>query len=51
VWTGNDGVARASFEVTAETVRFLGGRGDAAPGGEPGSLEEPPDDTEEEIPF
>ena len=51
VWTGNDGVARASFEVTAEMVRFLGGRGDAAPGGEPGALEEPPEDAEEEIPF
>lgn len=25
VWTGNDGTARASFEVTAETVKFLGG--------------------------
>jgi single-strand DNA-binding protein len=51
VWTGNDGVARASFEVTAETVRFLGGRGEAVPTGEPDSLEEPPEDAEEEIPF
>jgi len=51
VWTGNDGVARASYEVTAETVRFLGGRGEGAPVGEPDSLEEPPDDAEEEIPF
>lgn len=24
-WTGNDGVIRASFEVTASTVKFLGG--------------------------
>jgi single-strand DNA-binding protein len=29
VWTGNDGQARASFEVTAQTVRFIGGRGEA----------------------
>ncbi|NIS79571.1 MAG: single-stranded DNA-binding protein [Anaerolineales bacterium] len=51
VWTGNDGQARASFEVTAQTVRFLGGRGeasdfdngDAFPAGGPQS--------EDEIPF
>ena len=51
VYQRNDGSYGAQFEVTAETVRFLGGRGDAAPGGEPGPLEEPPSDTEEEIPF
>ena len=47
VWTGNDGVARASFEVTAESVQFLGGRGDtvATPDEEPAG---PP---EEDIPF
>ena len=28
IWTGNDGQPRASFEVTAQTIRFLGGRGD-----------------------
>jgi single-strand DNA-binding protein len=28
VWTGNDGVARASYEMTADTVKFLGGRDD-----------------------
>ena len=28
VWTGNDGQARASFEVVAETVKFLGSRGE-----------------------
>jgi len=30
VWTGNDGVARASYELTALTVKFLGGRAEAA---------------------
>ena len=25
IWTGNDGQPRASFEVTAELVKFLGG--------------------------
>jgi single-stranded DNA-binding protein len=51
VWTGNDGQARASFEVTAQTVRFLGGRGE---GGDFGPGEDfapsgPP--SEDEIPF
>jgi single-strand DNA-binding protein len=52
IWTGNDGKPRASFEVTADTVRFLGGpRGE---GGEAGtSFQEapPPDMGESEIPF
>lgn len=51
MWTGNDGTTRASFEITARTVRFLGGRGDGAPmGGTGGSLEAPPAE-EDEIPF
>lgn len=28
VWTAQDGTPRASFEVTASTVRFLSSRGD-----------------------
>ncbi len=28
IWTSNDGQPRASFEVTAQTIRFLGGRGE-----------------------
>jgi single-strand DNA-binding protein len=47
VWTGNDGVARATFEVTAEAVKFLGGRGDAVPM----SDMEPEGPPEEDIPF
>jgi single-strand DNA-binding protein len=49
IWTAQDGTPRASFEVTAQTVRFLGGRADAADaGGEdvPGVAE-----SEDEIPF
>jgi single-strand DNA-binding protein len=46
IWTGSDGVARASYEVTALTVRFLGRREERAP--ELGPEEEFP---EEEIPF
>jgi single-strand DNA-binding protein len=51
VWTGNDGVARASYELNALTVKFLGGRGEAAPGEFPGAPEGPPDTEEEDIPF
>ncbi len=50
-FTRNDGSPGASFEVTATTVRFLGGRGEA--GVEPGMPDEapPPDPGESEIPF
>jgi single-strand DNA-binding protein len=51
VWTGNDGLPRASFEITARTIKFLGGRGESAPGGMPGMPDEPPVEPEEEIPF
>lgn len=46
VWTGNDGVARASYELTANTVKFLSPRGEAVT--EVGLGEELP---EGEIPF
>ena len=50
IWVGNDGEHRASFEVTARTVKFLGRRdnGNGAPIGEP-----PPDGGEDEevLPF
>lgn len=44
VWVGNDGVARASYELTAWTVRFLG-----KPMGR--AAEEVTEKPEEEIPF
>ena len=47
VWTGNDGTPRASFEITARTVKFLGGRGDAASGAPVG--EPPPEGYEEDV--
>jgi len=48
VWTGNDGKPRASYEVVARTVRFLGRRGEK--GGVP--EEPPPGITEEnELPW
>jgi single-strand DNA-binding protein len=50
VWTGQDGTVRASFEITANTVRFIGSREDAAPfDGEP--AEAPAAQEEDEIPF
>lgn len=33
-FTDRDGNHRASLEVTAQTIKFLGGRGDGAPGAE-----------------
>jgi single-strand DNA-binding protein len=52
VWTGNDGVAKASFELTARTVKFLGGRGDAGTGGGAPIGEPPPEGFEEDaLPF
>ena len=51
IWTGNDGVARAQYEVTAFTVKFLGGRGEAPPAEMSGATEEPPAEAGEEIPF
>ena len=33
IWTRQDGTAGASFEVTANTVRFLSSREEGAPGG------------------
>ncbi len=50
LWTGQDGTVRASFEVVANTVRFLGRREEApGPEVEVPEYEEPLE--EEEIPF
>jgi single-strand DNA-binding protein len=51
VYTRSDGTSGASYEVTALTVRFLGGRGEGVDTSV--SLEEPPPPElgEEEIPF
>lgn len=52
IWTGNDGQPRASFEIFAQTVKFLGGRRDQAVGEPPMDTEEPPGMVEaEDIPF
>jgi len=50
LWTGNDGQPRASFEITAMTVRFLSSRGeDQQYTAGAGSEGLPPE--EDEIPF
>lgn len=41
IWTGQDGQARASFEIRAENVRFLSSRGDSAGGGGASYPDEP----------
>ena len=55
VWTGQDGSTRASFEVSAQTVRFLSSRGETAEptmGGAPGTDEAmAPAGDEGDIPF
>ncbi len=50
VWQANDGTHRANFEITAQTVKFLGARGEAAAG--PAVGEPPPEGFEEDaLPF
>jgi len=51
VFTRNDGTSGASYEVTAQTVTFLGGRGDAAQEQAPVQQEAPPEVNEDGIPF
>lgn len=57
LWTGQDGTMRASFEINAETIRFLGGRDggggsssfdDSVPSGSGGK---PAAQEEDDIPF
>ena len=53
IWTGKDGSTRASFEVTAGTVRFLSSRGEHDAGGGGGAQEDAGDmmPAEDDIPF
>jgi single-strand DNA-binding protein len=48
IWTDQNGAPRASYEVTAHEVKFLGGRADASNGDADHDV---PNLTEEEIPF
>lgn len=47
VWEGDDGIARASYELRARTVKFLGGRQEGA---EPREVKAP-ETEDDEIPF
>ena len=48
-WMGQDGEPLATLELTAQTVRFLGSRGDDIGGGS--ALKEGPAMPEEDLPF
>lgn len=50
-WTDKNGEARASLEVTASHVRFLGGKADGAQGGQSTQQEPPAGVGEDDIPF
>ena len=50
VWTGQDGTVRASYELTADSVRFIGGREAAGFSAESGGESQAPQE-EDEIPF
>jgi hypothetical protein len=50
MWTAQDGSVRASYELNAESVRFIGGRdGGGSAAGD--SYEAPAAQEEDEIPF
>ena len=54
LWTAQDGTVKASFEITADTVRFLSSREEAAQAGgyEDGdSFDQSPVEEEDDIPF
>ena len=53
VWSGNDGIPRASFELTARVVKFLGGRSEDSGNGSYDAADPPPGYANEEpsIPF
>jgi len=49
IWTTQDGQPRASLELTAREVRFIGGRGDAAAG--PSAPQDEAPASEDDLPF
>ena len=51
IWTRQDGTPGASYEVTAQTVRFLGRAGDEGYSGGGESAELPASQSEDDIPF
>jgi single-strand DNA-binding protein len=53
IWTAQDGTPRASFEVSAQTVRFLSSRSEAEAGGVGGAsmIEDGGATADDDIPF
>jgi single-strand DNA-binding protein len=52
LWTGQDGTTRASYEITADTVRFIGSREEGgAPSSGGGYSSGGPVQEEDDIPF
>lgn len=51
LWQAQDGTVRASYEVRATTVRFLGGAGDAEQASVAGHSKQASEPEEDEIPF
>lgn len=54
VWTGSDGVAKASFEITARVVKFMGGGRNEETQSDTSQEQEPPGHQDEDdagIPF
>lgn len=50
IWTAQDGTPRASFEITADSVRFIGGRESSSFAGDDSGVA-PAAQEEDEIPF
>lgn len=51
IWTDQSGQPRASYDLHAYEVKFLGGRGDGGYSDSTGDAQEAPGITEDEIPF
>jgi single-strand DNA-binding protein len=53
LWTGQDGVVRASYEITADSVQFLSTREEAAQisGSMGDDFDQSPVEEEDDIPF
>ncbi len=51
IWTRQDGSSGASYEITAETIRFIGGRSEGGVPSAEDSGEPIPDYGDEQIPF
>ncbi len=51
MWTGQDGTVRASYEITADNIQFLGGRDEGSFDAGDADFGESAAQEEDEIPF